>query len=160
MIFSGSSTCQRSCSQIEQVRHVWVIIMSPIHIMPYTLHTYNVLYFTYNILHIHSAKQDQIQPYTTIQRNTELQQLQRAINSYTELTQLNRAIHSYTGPCKAIQGCKELYRVIHSNTKLYTAIQRFKQLNTAIRGYTHIQSYTQIYTATQGNTQLFRAIHS
>ena len=75
--------------------------MSPMHIMSYTLHTYNVLYFTCNIVHTHS----------TIHSYTGQYQLYRAINNYTELY---TAKQSYTKLYTTIQSYTQLYRDIHS----------------------------------------------
>ena len=62
--------------------------------MSYILHTYNVLYFTYNILHTYvlqnKTRYSHTQLYSAIKSH---KQLYRAIKSYTELY---RAIHNYT----------------------------------------------------------------
>ena len=68
--------------------------------MSYTLHTYNVLYFTYNILHTYvvqnKTRYSHTQLYSVIKNH---KQLYRAINSYT---QLYTAMHSYTQLYKAM----------------------------------------------------------
>ena len=80
--------------------------------MSYTLHAYNVLYFTYNILHTYVVQNKTRYSHT---------QLYSAIKSHK---QLYRAINSYTQLYTAIQGHVRLYTAIKSYTELYTTIDK------------------------------------
>ena len=80
--------------------------------MSYTLHAYNVLYFTYNILHTYVVQNKTRYSHT---------QLYSAIKSHK---QLYRAMNSYTQLYTAIQGHVRLYTAIKSYTELYTTIHK------------------------------------
>ena len=84
--------------------------------MSYTLHAYNVLYFTYNVLHTYVVQNKTRYSHT---------QLYSAIKSHK---QLYRAINSYSQLYTAIQGHVRLYTAIKSYTELYRAIQSYTQL--------------------------------
>ena len=80
--------------------------------MSYTLHAYNVLYFTYNILHTYVVQNKTRYSHT---------QLYSAIKSHK---QLYRAMNSYTQLYTAIQGHVRLYTAIKSYTELYRTIHK------------------------------------
>ena len=80
--------------------------------MSYTLYAYNVLYFTYNILHTYVVQNKTRYSHT---------QLYSAIKSHK---QLYRAMNSYTQLYTAIQGHVRLYTAIKSYTELYTTIHK------------------------------------
>ena len=80
--------------------------------MSYTLYAYNVLYFTYNILHTYVVQNKTRYSHT---------QLYSAIKSHK---QLYRAMNSYTQLYTAIQGHVRLYTAIKSYTELYRTIHK------------------------------------